>query len=252
MLLQLIATTSADVAATSSRLAKVERIVECLRAAAPEEVAVAVAYLSGVLPQGTVGVGWAALRELPAPADEPTLEVLEVDAAVSRMQSIAGKGSQTARREELAALFARATEPEQRLLTGLFLGELRQGALEGVMTDAVAKAAGVPLADVRRAVMLAGDLRFRRGDRDARRERRAGAVPADAAAPDRPDARADGRRHRGRSRAARVHATSSGSSTARGSRCTGSATTSRSSRATSRTSPTACRRSSTAVRELDV
>ena len=158
MLLQLIATTSADVAATSSRLAKVERLVECLRAAAPEEVAVAVAYLSGELPQGTVGVGWAALRDLPAPADEPTLEVLEVDAAVSRVQSIAGKGSQTARREELAALYSRATEPEQRLLTGLFLGELRQGALEGVMTDAVAKAAGVPLADVRRAAMLAGDL----------------------------------------------------------------------------------------------
>ena len=158
MLLQLIATTSADVAATSSRLAKVERIVECLRAAAPEEVTVAVAYLSGELPQGTVGVGWAALRDLPVPANEPTLEVLEADAAVSRMQSIAGKGSQTARREELAALYTRATEPEQRLLTGLFLGELRQGALEGVMTDAVAKAAGVPLADVRRATMLAGDL----------------------------------------------------------------------------------------------
>ena len=158
MLLQLIATTSADVAATSSRLAKVERIVECLRAASPEEVAVAVAYLSGELPQGTVGVGWAALRDLPAPADEPTLEVLEVNRAVSRLQSIAGRGSQAARREELAALYMRATEPEQRLLTGLFLGELRQGALEGVMADAVAKAAGVPLADVRRAAMLAGDL----------------------------------------------------------------------------------------------
>jgi ATP-dependent DNA ligase I len=159
MLLQLIATTSADVAATSSRLAKVERIVACLRAAAPEEVAVAVAYLSGELPQGTVGVGWAALRDLPEPADEPTLEVLEVDATVSRLRTIAGKGSQTARRDELEVLYARATEPEQRLLTGLFLGELRQGALEGVMADAVAKAAGVPLADVRRAAMLVGDLR---------------------------------------------------------------------------------------------
>ena len=158
MLLHLIATTSADVAATSSRLAKVERIVECLRAAAPEEVAVAVAYLSGELPQGTVGIGWAALRDVSTPADEPTLEVLEVDAAVSRLQSIAGKGSQAARREELTALYARATETEQRLLNGLFLGELRQGALEGVMTDAVAKAARVPLADVRRAAMLAGDL----------------------------------------------------------------------------------------------
>jgi DNA ligase-1 len=158
MHLALIATTWADVAATSSRLAKVERIAECLRAAAPEEGAVAVAYLSGELPQGTVGVGWAALREQPVPAAEATLELLEVDAAVSRLRAIAGKGSQRARREELAALFARATEPEQRLLVGLFLGELRQGALEGVMTDAVAKTAGVPAADVRRAAMLAGDL----------------------------------------------------------------------------------------------
>ena len=104
-------------------------------------------------------MGWAALRDLPAPADEPTLEVLEVDAAVSRLQSITGKGSQTARRDELEVLYARATAPEQRLLTGLFLGELRQGALEGVMADAVAKAAGLPPADVRRAAMLAGDLR---------------------------------------------------------------------------------------------
>jgi DNA ligase-1 len=158
MLLHDIALASRDVAATSSRLAKVARLTECLREAEPDEVRVAVAYLSGELPQGTVGVGWAALRDPPAPAPEPTLDVLEVDAAVSRLQAIAGPGSQAARREELAALFARATEPEQRLLTGLFLGELRQGALEGVMTEAVAKAADVPVADIRRAAMLAGDL----------------------------------------------------------------------------------------------
>jgi DNA ligase-1 len=158
MLLHDIALASRDVAATSSRLAKVARLTECLRDAAPDEVRVAVAYLSGELPQGTVGVGWAALRDPSAPAHEPTLHVLDVDAAVSRLQAIGGPGSQAARREELAALFAQATEPEQRLLTGLFLGELRQGALEGVMTEAVAKAAGVPVADVRRAAMLAGDL----------------------------------------------------------------------------------------------
>ena len=158
MLLAEIAAASTDVAATSSRLAKVARLTETLRAAAPEEVAIAVSYLSGELPQGTVGVGWAALRERPAPASEPRLEVLEVDAAVSRLQGISGRGSQAARKTELEALLARATELEQRLLVGLFLGELRQGALEGVMTDAVAKAADVPLADVRRAAMLAGDL----------------------------------------------------------------------------------------------
>ena len=159
MLLAEIAQTSRDVAVTSSRLGKIGRLAECLAAASPEEVGIAVAYLSGELPQGTIGVGWAALRELPPPeAPPPTLELLEVDAAVSRIQAIAGRGSQAARRDELAGLFARATEPEQKLLAGLFLGELRQGALEGVMAEAVAKAAGVAAADVRRAAMLAGDL----------------------------------------------------------------------------------------------
>jgi DNA ligase-1 len=158
MLLQDIARASLDVAATSSRLAKVARLSECLGGAAPGEVAVAVAYLSGELPQGTVGVGWAALRELPAPSPAPSLELLDVDETVTRLQAISGPGSQAARRAELAALFGKATEPEQRLLVGLFLGELRQGALEGVMADAVAKAAHVPAAAVRRAAMLAGDL----------------------------------------------------------------------------------------------
>jgi DNA ligase-1 len=158
MLFAEIAEASRDVAATSRRLAKVARLTECLLLAGPEEVAVAVSYLSGELPQGTVGVGWAALRELPEPATHATLEVLGVDSAVSRLKAISGPGSQAARGAELDALFARATEPEQRLLVGLFLGELRQGALEGVMTEAVARAADVPAADVRRAAMLAGDL----------------------------------------------------------------------------------------------
>jgi ATP-dependent DNA ligase I len=158
MLLAEIAKASKDVAATPARLGKVARLADCLALASADEVAIAVAYLSGALPQGTVGVGWAALRELPPAADSPTLELLEVDAAVSRLQSIAGPGSQAARRSELEGLFSRATEPERRLLVGLFLGELRQGALEGVMADAVAKAAGVPGAAVRRAAMLAGDL----------------------------------------------------------------------------------------------
>jgi DNA ligase-1 len=158
MLLAEIAATSADVASTSSRLAKVARLTGCLHGAAPEEVRVAVAYLSGVLPQGTVGVGWAALKDRPEPASEASLEVLEADAAITRLKGISGAGSQAARKAELATLLARATEAEQRLLVGLFLGELRQGALEGVMTDAVANAAEVPVADVRRAAMLAGDL----------------------------------------------------------------------------------------------
>jgi DNA ligase-1 len=158
MLLAEIAQASSDVAATSSRLAKIERLATCVRSATPEEVAIAVAYLSGELPQGTVGVGGAALRDPAAPAEMPTLELLEVDDAVTRLKGIGGKGSQAARREELATLFARATQPEQRLLVGLFLGELRQGALEGVMAEAVAKAAGVSVGAVRRAAMFTGDL----------------------------------------------------------------------------------------------
>jgi DNA ligase-1 len=159
VLLSEIADASADVAATSSRLAKISRLAEVLAQASPEEVPTAVSYLSGYLAQGTIGVGWAALREVPEPAHPPaTLELLEVDASVSRIAAISGAGSQAARREELAKLFGRATEPEQRFLRGLLLGELRQGALEGVMVEAVARAAELPAADVRRAVMLAGEL----------------------------------------------------------------------------------------------
>ncbi len=158
MLLDEIARASADVAATRSKLAKVARLSEALARASPDEVAVAVAYLSGFLPQGTIGVGWAALREPAAPAASPTLEVLDVQRAVSHIATIAGHGSQTARREALADLFTRATEREQRFLTGLLLGELRQGALEGVMVEAVAKVGDVPVSDVRRAVMVAGEL----------------------------------------------------------------------------------------------
>ena len=159
MLLDEIARTSTDVAGTSSRLAKIARIADCLSHASPDEVAVAVAYLSGFLPQGTIGVGWATLRESPPPASPPpTLELLEVHEALSRIAAIAGRGSQAARRGALAELFGRATEGEQRFLSGLLLGELRQGALEGVMVEAVAKAADVPVAQVRRAAMVTGDL----------------------------------------------------------------------------------------------
>jgi DNA ligase 1 len=159
VLLDEIARTSTDVAATSSRLAKVQRLADCLAQASSDEIPVAVAYLSGFLPQGTIGVGWAALRELPPPAPPPpTLELLQVHEAVSRIAAIAGAGSQAARRDAVGDLFGRATEGEQRFLTGLLLGELRQGALEGVMFEAVAKAAGVPAAQIRRAAMVAGDL----------------------------------------------------------------------------------------------
>jgi DNA ligase 1 len=158
VLLDEIARASADVAGTSARLQKIERLAACLRALRPDEVRVAVAYLSGELPQGSIGVGWASLKNLTTPAASPSLELLEVDAAIDRVAGIAGKGSQALRRAELDLLFSRATEAEQRFLRGLLLGELRQGALEGVMVDAVARAASLPPAAIRRSLMLAGDL----------------------------------------------------------------------------------------------
>jgi DNA ligase-1 len=159
VLLDEIARTSAEVAETSSRLAKTDLLADCLRRLRPEEVPVAVAYLAGELPQGSIGVGWASLKDLPAPASSPpSLELLDVDATVHRVAAVSGKGSQAQRRAELGRLFEQATEREQRFLVSLLLGELRQGALEGVMLDAVAKAAGLEPATVRRATMLAGGL----------------------------------------------------------------------------------------------
>jgi DNA ligase-1 len=158
VLLEEIARTSAEVAETSARLGKIERLADCLRRLQPEEVGVAVAYLSGELPHDPIGVGWAALRDVPAPAyAPPSLELLEVDAALRRIGEASGPGSQGLRRRELASLFARATEREHGFLLRLLGGELRQGALQGVMTEAVANAAGVPATAVRRALMLSGD-----------------------------------------------------------------------------------------------
>src|ERR687895_1483530 len=158
MLLDEIARTSATVAGTRSRLAKIDALAACLRRLRPEEVPIAVAYLAGELPHAPIGVGWASLRDRPAPAQEASLELLEVDAALREIGGMSGPGSQARRRDVLAGVLARATEPEQRFLGGLLTGGLRQGALEGVMVEAVARAVELPAADVRRAVMLAGEL----------------------------------------------------------------------------------------------
>jgi ATP-dependent DNA ligase I len=153
-----IVATSAAIGRTRSRKAKTELLASCLRRLQPKEVPIAVAYLSGRLPQGTIGVGWASLRERPPPAAASTLGLIEVDAALERIRLAVGPGSQEARRRELSALFAAATEPEQEFLSRLLIGELRQGALEGSVVEGVAAAAGVPAAQVRRALMLEGDL----------------------------------------------------------------------------------------------
>jgi DNA ligase-1 len=158
VLLAEIAGVSRAVATTSARLAKIETLANALREAGPLEVPIAVAYLSGELPQRQIGIGWAALRSGFTPAATPSLTLSEVDEGFSAIGAISGKGSTAARKALVGALFERATQDEQRFLVGLLSGELRQGALEGVMTEAVARAASVPVAEVRRAMMLRGSL----------------------------------------------------------------------------------------------
>jgi ATP-dependent DNA ligase len=152
-----IATASTEVGAASARLAKIARIAELLSRTGelgePTLVAVVVSWLSGELPQRQIGVGWAALRSLPPPAAVPTLTVSSVDGTFSEIGAVTGKGSQARRAQLVAGLFAVATDIEQTFLRRLLSGELRQGALAGVMADAVARAAGIPAAVVRRAAM---------------------------------------------------------------------------------------------------
>jgi DNA ligase-1 len=160
VLLAEIAATGRDVAAVSSRKAKVARLAVCLRQLEPTEVVPGVAWLCGELRQRQIGVGWASLRDLPSVfAPEPTLAVLAVDARFEAIGGLSGPGSVTARRNALAELFAMATPEEQAFLRQLLVGEVRQGALAGVMIDAVAAATELPVATLRRALLLRGDLR---------------------------------------------------------------------------------------------
>jgi len=156
MLLAELVATSAAVAATRSRKAKVAALAELLATVDPAELEVVVSYLGGTLRQRRTGLGWRGVSDLPAPADEPSLTVLEVDAAFEAMSRLSGAGSQLARKAAVADLFGRATAAEQRWLQAVVTGNVRQGALDAVTQEAVAQVAGVPLAAVRRAAMLAG------------------------------------------------------------------------------------------------
>ncbi len=161
MLLNELVETSAAVAATRARNEKTALLAGLLRRLAPLEVDVAVAYLSGELRQRRIGLGWASLRELEgaSPAETHTLSLLDVDATFERLAGISGRGSAAERRRLLADLFGRATTAERDFLGRLIVGELRQGALAGLMAEALAAAAGVAAGNVRRALLLAGDLR---------------------------------------------------------------------------------------------
>ena len=151
---------SSQAARTASRLGKRDVIAACLRAAAPDEVAIAVAFLSGETLQSRLGIGYASLSAVrgDAAAVDATLTLVEVDAALAAIAATTGQGSAGERATRLRALLARATRDEQDFLVRLLVGELRQGALEGVMLEAVAAASSVPVAAVRRAAMFAGDV----------------------------------------------------------------------------------------------
>ena len=156
MLLHDVATASQLVTATRSRRAKVDAIAAVLSTAAPDEIEIVTSYLAGSLRQRRTGLGWRSLTELPAPADSPTLTVGEVHRTFEQIAALAGAGSQGRRAEAVAELFGRCTASEQEWLHGVVTGSVRQGALDAVVQEAVARAANVPLLAVRRAAMLTG------------------------------------------------------------------------------------------------
>lgn len=156
MLIAAVVETSERITETSKRLAKIDLLAGLLRSLHGDEIEVAVAFLSGEPRQGKIGIGYRMLQQAGvAPATESTLAILAVDDALTELSGTSGTGAKTSRLREL---FARATESEQHFLIRLLTGELRQGALEGIMADGVARAAGLPADRVRRAAMLAGNI----------------------------------------------------------------------------------------------
>jgi DNA ligase-1 len=159
MLFAVLVDASLRVAATTKRTEKVDILANLLGGLAPPEIVPAIGLLVGSPRQGRLGIGWVTIADHRSGNDvAPTLTVGDVDAAFEQIAVTAGAGSQRQRGALLATLFDAATGPERHHLSRVLIGELRQGANEGVLTAAVAKAAGKPLADVRRAVMLLGDL----------------------------------------------------------------------------------------------
>jgi DNA ligase-1 len=160
MLLDDLVQTSAAVAATSGRLDKTARLAALLGRAQPDEIPIAIGFLIGWPRQGKLGVGWASVSSASGTgaASAPTLTLRDVDATFEQLKSARGRNSNAQRTRLLDELMARATSDEQRFLSSLIVGEVRQGALEGVLLEAIAKAASVPPAAVRRAAMMAGDI----------------------------------------------------------------------------------------------
>jgi DNA ligase-1 len=159
MLLNAAVHASRQVTGTPRRSEKIELIAILLKQANAGEVGIVTSFLSGTTMQGRIGIGYATLRDAAAaPAVAATLTISEVDRVLTELGLVQGRGSEQRKRELLHSLFSRATAEEQEFLFKLLIGELRQGALEGIMLEGIAKAAGVPLARVRRAAMMAGDV----------------------------------------------------------------------------------------------
>ncbi len=151
--------TAAVVAASSARNDKVAALAALLGRIDPSEVPIVVGLLTGEVRQGRIGVGWAAVRDLDVnPASKSSLRVTDVDSAMTELAQISGLGSKARRTERLERLLGQATASEMEFLSTVLTGGLRQGALDGVMATAIAKAAGVPVGVVRRASMFSGDL----------------------------------------------------------------------------------------------
>jgi DNA ligase 1 len=159
-LLNTLVETSQRVGATSARLTKVRELATFLRALPPGEIALAVRYLSGEIPQGRIGIGYSVLKSAAAhtPATQPSLGIAELDRALTALAAVKGAGSAARRTQALQELFARTTCAEHQFILRLMVGELRQGALAGVMVDAIAAAAEIPVAQVRRAAMYSKSL----------------------------------------------------------------------------------------------
>ena len=156
-----IVETSLEVSRTRGRLRKIERLAQCLRQIPAQEIPIGTRYLTGNLPQGRIGLGPSILRKVlarTAPAAEPSLSIAQLDQTFRDIAVTRGTGSAKRREQALGQLFARATVDEQRFIARLVVGELRQGALEGIMIEALARAAACDSAPVRRAVMVSGNL----------------------------------------------------------------------------------------------
>ncbi|MEN8651376.1 ATP-dependent DNA ligase [Streptomyces sp. 21So2-11] len=158
MLLATLARVSQEITSTSARSGKTALLAELFRAAEPDDVPIAIAYLAGRLPQGRIGIGWSLLSEPVAPATGPSLTLREMDATLTAFAAVSGRGAQAERGGLVRELMRSATAGEQRFLTGLLTGEVRQGALDALAAEGLAAAAEAPAAAVRRAVMLGGSL----------------------------------------------------------------------------------------------